>query len=131
MSRTFGAFLARKHYERDIKYKELAKRTGISAQHLSDMIQGRRNPTANSEKIEKIATVLELSESEKWELYDCIGNDRREVSPDLTEYVMQEATLRAVLRKAQRLELGDEFWQEVIEKMEAAEKNTNFISKSC
>jgi len=56
-----------------------------------------------------------LSEEEREEMLDLAGRERNQVSPDLPEYIMDEAlpNARAALRRAKSQGLGDDFWQEV------------------
>ena len=67
--------------------------------------------------MEALATVLNLSEEEREEMLDLAGRERNQVSPDLPEYIMDEAlpNARAALRRAKSQGLGDDFWQEVNE----------------
>ena len=107
MAGEFGAFIAQKRLEKDVKLKPIADKLGVSVTYLSDIIKGRRN----------LATVLNLSEEEREEMLDLAGRERNQVSPDLPEYIMDEAlpNARAALRRAKSQGLGDDFWQEVNE----------------
>lgn len=52
---------------------------------------------------------------EREEMLDLAGRERKQVSPDLPEYIMDEAVpnARVALRRAKSQGLGDDFWQEV------------------
>ena len=65
--------------------------------------------------LEALAKVLNLSEEEREEMLDLAGRERKRVSPDLPEYIMDEAlpNARVALRRAKSQGLGDDFWQEV------------------
>lgn len=114
MAGEFGAFIARKRLEKDVKLKPIADKLGVSVTYLSDIIKGRRNPP-DIDGLEALATVLNLSEEEREEMLDLAGRERNQVSPDLPDYIMDEAlpNARAVLRRAKSQGLGDDFWQEV------------------
>ena len=114
MAGEFGAFIARKRLEKDIKLKPIAKRLGVSVTYLSDIIKGRRNPP-DIDGLEAIAEALNLDENERNEMFDLAGRERNQVSPDLPEYIMDEAlpSARVALRRAKNQSLGDDFWQEV------------------
>lgn len=114
MTGEFGAFVARKRLEKDIKLKPIAEKLGISITYLSDIIKGRRNPP-DIDGLEAIAISLNLNENECNEMFDLAGREKNQVSPDLSEYIMDESlpNVRVVLRKAKKQKLGDDFWQEV------------------
>ena len=114
MTGRFGAFLASKRYEKDASLRLIAEKTGISVSYLSDIFKGRRYPP-DIEKLEAIAEMLNLNEAERNEMFDLAGRERKQVSPDLLEYIMDETlpSLRAALRKAKAQSLGENFWKEV------------------
>ena len=114
MAGEFGKFIAEKRLEKDVKLKPIAERLGVSVTYLSDIIKGRRNPP-DKDGLEILAEILQLSESEKAEMFDLAGRERNQVSPDLTDYIMDKTlpNARAAFRKARNANLGDDFWQEV------------------
>ena len=114
MTSEFGAFIARKRLEKDIKLRPIADQLGVSVTYLSDIIKGRRNPP-DIEGLEILAKVLNLSEEEREEMLDLAGKERNQVSPDLPEYIMDESlpSARVALRRAKSHGLGEDFWQEV------------------
>ena len=114
MTGEFGAFIARKRLEKDIKLRPIADQLGVSVTYLSDIIKGRRNPP-DIEGLEILAKVLNLSEEEREEMLDLAGKERNQVSPDLPEYIMDESlpSARVALRRAKSHGLGEDFWQEV------------------
>ena len=114
MAGEFGAFIARKRLEKDVKLKPIAEKVGVSVTYLSDIIKGRRNPPDKT-GLEALAEILNLTEIEKNEMFDLAGKDRNQVSPDLPEYIMKEEIpdARVALRRAKKHELGNDFWQKV------------------
>lgn len=114
MAGEFGAFIAQKRLEKDVKLRPIAENLGVSVTYLSDIIKGRRNPP-DIEGLETLARLLNLSEKERDELFDLAGRERKQVSPDLPEYIMDEAlpNARVALRRAKSQGLRDDFWQEV------------------
>ena len=114
MAGEFGAFIARKRLEKDIKLRPIAEKLGVSVTYLSDIINGRRNPP-DIDGLEKLAQALNLNEQEREEMLDLAGRERKQVSPDLPDYIMDESlpNARVALRRAKSQGLGDDFWQEV------------------
>ena len=114
MAGEFGAYIAQKRVEKDVKLKPIAEKLGVSVTYLSDIIKGRRNPP-DIDGISALADALNLDEEERDEMFDLAGRERNQVSPDLPEYIMGEdiPTARVALRRARNSNLGDDFWQEV------------------
>lgn len=116
MAGEFGRYIAQKRLEKDVKLKPIAERLGMSVTYLSDIIKGRRNPP-DKDGLEIMSEMLGLNEEEKSEMFDLAGRERNQVSPDLTEYIMDETipSARVAFRKARNANLGDDFWKEVSE----------------
>lgn len=114
MAGEFGAYIAQKRIEKDVKLRPIAERLGVSVTYLSDIIKGRRNPP-DIEGLEALADALHLNSEERDIMFDLAGREKKQVSPDLPDYIMDEAipSLRPVLRRARNQSLGDDFWQEV------------------
>lgn len=114
MAGEFGKYIAEKRLEKDVKLKPIAEALGMSVTYLSDIIKGRRNPP-DKEGLDKLADMLNLNEQEKYIMFDLAGRERNQVSPDLTEYIMDDTipSARAAFRKARNANLGDDFWKEV------------------
>ena len=114
MAGEFGSFIAQMRIEKDVKLKPIAQELGVSVTYLSDIIKGRRNPP-DIDGLEALAKVLNLSAEEREKMLDLAGRERKQVSPDLPEYIMDEdlPSARVALRRAKDQGLGDDFWQEV------------------
>lgn len=111
---TFGEYLAKKREERDITLRELARQLGISAPFLSDVEKNRRAPLT-ADRLEKTASILQLSDEEKTQMYNLAGKQRNTVPPDLPEYIIERDYVSAALRTARDLDAGEEEWQRFIE----------------
>lgn len=124
MAGEFGAYIAQKRLEKDVKLKPIAERLGVSVTYLSDIIKGRRNPP-DKDGLEVFAEMLSLSEEEKDEMFDLAGRERKQVSPDLPDYIMDETipNARVALRRARNNNLGDDFWREVNAIIDKKEEN--------
>jgi len=95
----------------------MADELGIAAPYLSDMEKGRRNPP-NIEMLEKIASILSLTENERNMMFDYAGEDRNQISPDLPDYIMEIPEARTALRKARDRGEGRDFWTSVSQKLD-------------
>lgn len=112
----FGDFIAKKREERQITLREMARRLDVSAPFLSDVEKDRRNPF-DSDRLEKIAGILELNKQERELMYDLAGKRRNTVAPDLPEYIMERDYVSAALRTARDLNAGEEEWLQFVKEL--------------
>ena len=68
----FGKFIAAKRQEKEISLRKLAELLDVSAPYWSDVERGRRIPPT-FEKLEQVAKILHLSDSDKSLMYDLAG----------------------------------------------------------
>ena len=111
----FGTFIKEKRIACGITLRGLASEIGIAPAYMSDIEKGHRYPP-DKDKLYAIATTLHLSEDDRDKMFDLAANAKENtVSPDLPEYIMDEAipSARVALRRAKNANLGDDFWQEV------------------
>lgn len=113
----FGEFIAEKRKSMDITLRGMAERLDISPAYLSDIEKSRRNPP-NLVLLEKMALELNLGQEDRYTMFDLAGQGRREISPDLPEYIMDRHIVRVALRKANKKDATDDFWEEVIQKLD-------------
>ena len=105
----------------DVLLRDLAEAMGgISLPYLSDILKGRRNPP-DKKQLLAISKALSMTPEEEDRLMDLAGNERQQTAPDLTEVVMdQEAPyVRVALRTAHRKGLGNAFWKQIVDQMNA------------
>ena len=76
MTGKFGAFLRRIKVEKDFRLRPVAEKTGISLTYLSDIFHSRRLPP-DREKLELLASALDLTQAERYEMYDAAAMDRK------------------------------------------------------
>ncbi len=115
---TFGEFIKEKRTAMGINLRKLAELVNIAPAYLSDIEKGKRN-SPSSEKMDKIAEVLELTGDEIITMRDLAANDRpNSVAPDISEYVTHHESVRVALRKARELNLSNQDWIKIIEDME-------------
>jgi transcriptional regulator with XRE-family HTH domain len=112
----FGEFIKEKRLAKGINLRKLAELTGFAPGYLSDIEQGKRN-SPTPEKLAKIIEVLELAEEDITLMNDLAAHSRETVAPDISEYVMNNDSVRVALRKARELQLGDKEWMKIIESM--------------
>ena len=113
----FGEFIKQKRIEKGLNLRRLAELIDIAPSYLSDIEKGKRN-SPSSDKMEKLVEILELTENEVSIMNDLAAEPRTNtVAPDISEYVMQNDSVRVALRKAQELNLGDKEWMKIIETM--------------
>jgi|MucameStandDraft_1065616.scaffolds.fasta_scaffold75490_2 Predicted transcriptional regulator len=122
MDDRFGKFVRQKREEKKINLRKLAEILEIAPAYMSDIEKSRRYPP-DKEKIEKIATTLELTEEEKNYLFDlaALAKDNT-VSPDLPEYIMEHELVRVALRRARDVDAGKEEWEKVIKIFDDADE---------
>ena len=116
----FGSFLKAMREDRNVTLRELARKLSVSPPFLSDVEKGRSAPLTK-ERLEKVAEVLDLSPSERNEMYDIVGKQRNMVAPDVSDYVMGRDYVAAALRTARDLDIGEEEWQRFVEELRQRE----------
>lgn len=112
----FGDFIARKREEKKITLREMAKKLDVSAPYLSDVEKDRRNPF-DLKLLEKIASILLLSDEENLQMLDLAGKKRNALAPDIPEYIKERNYVSAALRTARDLGAGEEEWLEFIKEL--------------
>ena len=118
MEKTFGTFIKEKRLEKGINLRKLAELLVLAPAYISDIENGNRN-SPSPDKMEKLVEVLGLNEDERNEMYDLAAKDRdNTVAPDISQYVKSNDLVRVALRKARNLNLGEQEWLKIIEKME-------------
>ena len=89
--RKFGEFIAEKRKSRGITLRGMAGKLEISPAYLSDIEKSRRNPP-DLTMLKKMAVELNLSQEDKYAMFD--------------------------LRKASKKDATDDFWKEIIKKLD-------------
>lgn len=118
---TFGDYLSDLRKEKRITLKTLSEQIGVSISYLSDVEKGRRD-SFPLDKLMEISKYLNLSQENQDKLMNLAGNQRKEIAPDLPDYVAGKDYINAALRKAKDLNAGEEEWLKFIDDLV---KNTN------
>ncbi len=122
MNTNFGEFISEKRMANNLTLRKLAEMISISVTFLADIEHDRRNPM-ELEKLEELAVVLGLSQEEKDEMYDLAGKKRKDLPPDLKDYVVGKTYINYALRKAKNMGAGEEEWLMMVEYLEKLMKN--------
>lgn len=122
MEMIFGEYIAEKRLRLDLSIRGMAAELEITPSYLSDIEKGRRNPP-DLDMLEKIAKILKLSKDERNTMLDYAGQDRNNVALDLPEYIMSLPAARTALRKARDKGKSNDFWNEIVEKLDQEEEN--------
>ncbi|MDW7670586.1 MAG: helix-turn-helix transcriptional regulator [Bacillota bacterium] len=117
----FGEFITAKRKALDIKLREMAEELGISPAYLSDIEKSRRKPP-DIDMLEKMAEILKLSPDDKSIMMDYAGQDRKEIAPDLPDYLMDLPEARTALRKARDKGKVGDFWNNILTKLDEEEE---------
>ncbi len=112
----FGLYLAELRKSRRVTLKDMAEAIGITSPYLSDVEKGRRD-SFDIDKLNLIVDVLGLSEEETDQLMNLAGDQRKNIAPDLPEYVAGKDYINAALRRAKDLGAGEEEWLRFIESL--------------
>lgn len=117
MNLQFGEFIAAKRKEQGITLRGMADELNITAPYLSDIEKSRRNPP-EIDTLERIVKILKLSTTDKAIMFDYAGEDRKQIAPDLPDYIMDLPAARTALRKARDMGKQEDFWRELSDKLD-------------
>lgn len=120
---TFGTFLNTKRQEQKISLRKFAEMLKISPVYMCNM-EKNRNPAPSEDVLERMVSLLLLSEEDKSYFYDLAAKSKNAptVSRDLPEYIMDRDIVRVALRTAKDMDATDEEWQEFISMLESKRK---------
>ena len=122
MTGEFGKFIEKKRKESGKSLRGLATELDIAPAYMSDIEKGHRYPP-DKEKLDQIASILELSKEETDLMFDLAAREKENsVSPDLPEYIMGNEKARVALRIARDSNASEETWQKVIDLLESEEQ---------
>ena len=113
---TFGKFIIAKRKEQNLSARQLAIAINISPVYMCD-IEKNRKFALSDELLDKIRTILQLSENEADRMYDLAAIARNTVSADLPKYIMENQVVRTALRTAKKNQIPDEKWERFIKEI--------------
>lgn len=112
----FGSYIRAKRLEKHIAALDLARALGIGNPYWCDIEQGNRNPP-DFEKLEKLASLLELTPEEKGVMMDLAGSYREQAAPDLSAWILATPGLSTALRTARDMDVSPDEWLQMVEEM--------------
>jgi len=89
---------------------------GVSAPYISDVENGRRTPL-KADKLRLVVKMLELSDEERYTLYDLASIGRDEAPTDIVEYINNNPVAKTAIRKASNNNVKESAWQKFIDIM--------------
>ncbi|MEW5920532.1 MAG: helix-turn-helix transcriptional regulator [Bacillota bacterium] len=122
----FGDFIKKKRLSdpRELTLKDMSERLGMSIGMLSDIENNRKKPF-DSDKIEKFAEILGLSEEDKAKMYDLAARERNQIPADLEDIMMYDnigEMARFALRQSNAGVVTEEDWKKFIREIEAKKR---------
>lgn len=119
---TFGQYIRKKRLEstKELTLKEVSEVLGISLTMYSDIEKDRRSPSDTLD-LEKLASLLEMDNSEKALLYDLAARKRRTVPSDIEDIMMYSESgnlARMALRMTNEGTADEEDWKKFIRDLE-------------
>ena len=94
----FGSYLRQLREKRKLRQEDLAKAINVSTVYICDIEKGRRNPP-DIEKLKVWEKLLGLTEKEMACFYDMVGQERKEMPPDIVEYMIKHPEARNAIRR--------------------------------
>lgn len=94
----FGSFLRELREKRKLRQEDLAKSINVSTVYICDIEKGRRNPP-DVDKLRTWEKQLGLLDNEAAKFYDLAGQERKELPPDVVEYMIKHPEASAAIRR--------------------------------
>ena len=120
---SFGLFLKEKRLQKGLSLRRLAELSGLSHIHLYHVESGQKAPPSDATLIE-LANALKLDNESKILFFDLAAKSKSEhdknnfYSPvDVARYINEQPTVRNVIREADKQEMSNKFWDELLKDM--------------
>lgn len=94
----FGLFLRKIREKKKLRQVDLAKSINVSTVYICDIEKGRRNPP-DASKLKVWEELLALSSGERAIFYDLAGSDRKEIPPDISDYLSAHPDAKDAIRR--------------------------------
>ena len=100
----FGSYLRKSRLDHGIGQRELAKEIGIAPSYLSDIEKEKRN-APNLNILKKLSKILKIDIDH---LNNLAGISKKELPPDIVEYVKKNPNLNSLIRTIKNNNLSNE-----------------------
>ena len=102
---SFGSFIRKLRTDLNITQRDLAKKLGIAPSYLNDLEKEKRGAPKQA-TIKKLSTILKTSLNQ---LNDLAGASKKELAPDITEYILSNPKIVSLIRsiKANNLDQSE------------------------
>lgn len=112
MGKKFGELV--KEYRGKSTLKELSDKLSITSAYISDIEKGYRYPS--KDVIDKMVSIFNLEGKKRSEFYDLAAIEspkKNSVSIDIINYIMENTSLRELIRNASNKKVKDEYWKKI------------------
>ena len=103
LNKKFGSFIRQTRLDLGIGQRELAKKIGIAASYLND-IEKEKRTAPKSNIIKKLSVILKADLND---LNDLAGISKKEVPPDISEYIENNSKIISLIRSIKKNDLND------------------------
>ena len=100
----FGPYIRKIRINLNITQRDLAKRAGIAPSYLNDLEKEKRSAPKLA-VIKKISNILKTDFNK---LSDLAGNSKKEIAPDLSDFIQKNPKIVSLLRSIQEKNLSNE-----------------------
>ena len=100
---TFGKMIKKLRERCNLSLRGACEEIGISPAYLSDLENDRRYPPVG-EVLKKILSAYRVDENTEYEVMELIGLGRKELAPDMAEFLRKNQFARLVVRKLMQVD---------------------------
>ena len=99
----FGPFIRNLRINLNITQRDLAKKAGIAPSYLNDLEKEKRS----APKLDVIKKISKILKTDFNKLSDLAGRSKKEIAPDLNEYILKNPNIVSLLRAIKDNNLND------------------------
>ncbi len=99
----FGPFIRNLRVNLNITQRDLAKKAGIAPSYLNDLEKEKRS----APKLDVIKKISKILKTDFNKLSDLAGRSKKEIAPDLNEYILKNPNIVSLLRAIKDNNLND------------------------
>ena len=100
----FGPFIRNLRVNLNITQRDLAKKAGIAPSYLNDLEKEKRS----APKLDVIKKISKILKTEFNKLSDLAGRSKKEIAPDLSDFIINNPNIVSLLRSIKDNNLNDE-----------------------